>query len=796
MGIPRDHLQVALVGTYPPRMCGIATFTRDLRDGLGGGSVIAIDRPQDGLGYPPEVVFKVGVAERDEYVKAAEVLNAQADVVSLQHEYGIFGGPDGELILELLTRLQVPLVTTLHTVRAQPTQRQRQLLRSIALASCRVVVMSRQAREIAHRTFEVPAERIVVIPHGVPDLAFGLGASAKRRLGLADRTLILTFGLLGPNKRIELVLEALNRVLPRFPNAVYAVVGVTHPELRRQGEAYRERLLMLVRELGLDQHVQFVDRYLSSDELATWLQATDIFVTPYGNAEQIASGTLAYALAAGKAIISTPYEHALDLLGAGRGLLVPFNDVEALAKRLAEVLADDRLRMDLGRRAYALGHRMTWQAVAAQYQELFRQLVGIQTAAGRAAAAGRLFADTRELAPRVGGIQAPLPPPVREHLNRLSDGRGIFQHAEGPRPDARHGYCTDDVARALRVDGLQAERLGAPAVRDDVWARLAFLAEAFNHRRGRFRNFREAGGAWLEEVGSEDSHGRALQALGETARRIQDESIRSVALRLLERAAPGAANLTYLRPWAYSILGCDAGCELTPDRRIRRMVRLLGSRLAHAFASARSRNGSSWPWPEEVVTYDNGVLPQALIVAGIRMQRTEWVDLGLDALDWLIRAVLAADGHLSPIGNRGWWHRRCAPARFDQQPIEAASLVEAAATAFDATRDRHWVSVAEAAFAWFLGANDLGIKIADPGAGRCADGLTPLGLNTNFGAESTLVWLAVVERMRTIRESGLVALSAPLRTRALAQVVQHLPQIGGRQADRGVGGTVVEAELP
>ncbi len=771
------------MGTYPPRRCGIATFTRDLREGLGSGSVIALDRPEDGLVYPPEVVMRLSADVCSEYRRAAELLNGHADVVTLQHEYGIFGGPDGAMLLELLASIQVPVVTTLHTVRANPDPRQREVLRAVVRASARVVVMSERAKLLTAETLDTPAGCIDVIPHGVPSLPFGQTGAAKERLGVQGRLLILTFGLLGPNKRVELVLEALPPLVAEFPNLVYVVLGATHPELRRrQGEVYRESLRKRTHELGLDRHVCMVDRYVSSDELAIWLQAADVFVTPYGSVEQVASGTLAYAAAAGKAIISTPYEHALDLLSEDRGLLVPFDDVAALTTQLHRLLSSDTLRIALGRRAYELGHKMTWNAVARDYRDVFRQV-----SPGRVQSRSVFECNSQS-----GGAKR-TPPPVRRHLERLSDGYGLFQHATGIRPDVRHGYCTDDVARALIVDLLQGETLGHAAVEAAIWDRFAFLTEAFDGSSGRFRNFRAANGTWLEAVGSEDSHGRALHALGEAALRGSDRRLQRLARRLFERALPAAVHLSHLRPWAYSILGCDALLARSFDDRAGRSIELLGGRLAEAF----NRVGDTdWPWPEEVVTYDNGVLPRALIIAGVRTQRPNWVSLGQSVLRWLVRSQTAVDGHLSLVGNRGWWRRGSAPAPFDQQPIEAASLLDAAESAYLATQDLEWVNVIEAAFAWFLGTNDHNVALADPLDGSCADGLTPSGRNGNFGAESTLAWLAAVEKIRRVRQSVVVAEAPALRPGTLSQIVEHVPEVRRGEADGGVRRAVVQPELP
>jgi hypothetical protein len=355
-----------------------------------------------------------------------------------------------------------------------------------------------------------------------------------------------------------------------------------------------------------------------------------------------------------------------------------------------------------------------------------------------------------------GKESSPVPKPVRTHLDRLSDWRGVFQHAIGAEPDPKHGYCTDDVARALLVDLLHGERLGLPAVKEAIWSRLDFLADAFDQERVRFRNFRDANGKWLERVGSEDSHGRAVLALGEVIRRTTDVRIRMAALNLFELSAPAAADFKDLRPWAYVIIGCDAASGLAQGHVTSRLIHLLGHRLSSAFKNASNAMGLFWPWPEHTVTYDSGVLPQALIVGGMRAGKQRWVSHGLLTLRWLVGVQTAVDGHLSPIGNRGWWRRGAAPAHFDQQPIEAASILEAARAALGATRNRAWANVMFRAYAWFNGTNDVGVELADPAAGRCADGLTPTGRNPNYGAESTLAWLLAVERIRELRESDLV----------------------------------------
>lgn len=786
---------VAVVSTYVPRQCGIATFSRDLLAGLRRANgvtvsdrtfVVALTKPGED-GHPPEVRFRLPVDDPGAYRRVADALDAVGtQVVSLQHEYGIYGGEHGERVLDFLDALRLPVVSTLHTVRSEPTPPQRQILRRILERSARVVVMAHRAREILLADYGIDPTRVAVVPHGVPEIPFGDPDEVKRELGLTGRRLILTFGLLSPNKGLELVIRALPRVRQEVPNVLYVNVGATHPEVRRRfGEAYRDELLRQVAELGLGGTVQFVDRFVDQDELIRWLRAADVFVTPYGNAEQIVSGTLSYALAAGCAVVSTPYAYAVEVLDGGRGVLVPFGDPEAMGDALARLLADDELRAGYRERAYAHGRTMVWPAVGARYWELFREVargnrgwrphvVGVplgldrrwpreETARFLPPVVARR--DARE-ADGEGAIWAP--GIDRRHLDRLSDERGIFQHAGGSWPDPRHGYCTDDVARALVVDLLHAEA-GSVGLDEAIQRGIRFLDEAFDPATGRFRNFRSADGRWLEAVGSEDSHGRAVRALGEAMARASDPLVRGTARRLFGAALHAGRTLRHLRPQAHVVLGCEAVLAAVDHPAARRTMAELGERLAGACRKA----DPDWPWPEPIVTYDNGLLPEALLRAGARLERPDWIDLGIRLLDWLLAAQIDPRGHLTPVGNRGWWPRGGRPARFDQQPIEALSLLEAARAALEVTGDRRWLAEVERAFAWFLGANDGGVPLVDWATGGCHDGLGPNGVNLNEGAESTLAWLLAAERLRRLSRETLVA-GQPLGEATLR---------GGRRAD-------------
>jgi glycosyltransferase involved in cell wall biosynthesis len=752
-----DVPRTAFIATYVPRQCGIATFTRDLVAALGTRSegrarprVIAMDRPADGLAYPAEVICRLDPDDRPAYRRLVRGLEADGvQLLAIQHEYGIFGGPSGAYLLDLLDATTIPVVTTLHSILARPTPTQEQILRAIAARSARLVTMAERGRSILVERYGVARERIAVIPHGVPDFSTVDPVAAKTRLGVDGCQLILTFGLLGPQKNVELVLEALARIVDHVPPATYAVVGATHPDIRRRdGERYREGLRGRAIELGLEDRVRFVDRYLDDQELATWLAASDVFVTPYRDAQQISSGTLAYALAAGSAVVSTPYEHAVELLGTDRGVLVPFDDADALATVLERLLTDESHRESIRTHGREHGRSMVWTNVAGGYAELFQAVVsGLPRSALRPAPGERARAGAAGVLSSAMRAELPV---SRRHLDELRGPIGIFQFARGRVPDASHGYCTDDVARALRVDLRHGELQPGPIVAAAIRSDVAFIREAYEPGYGRFRNFRSADGRWLEWIGSEDAHGRAVQALGETVARCVDRAVAREARRVLLDALPATLSFAWARPRAYAILGCAAAHEGA------RVHATLLERLADSVRQARLTD-SAWPWPEDPCTYDNGVIAEALIVGGNERGLPAVVESGLRVLDWLVAAETGPDGLLQPIGNRGWWTRSGRRAQWDQQPIEPASLASAAVAAWAATGDEHWRDMAERAFGWFLGANSVGLAVADPDRGACRDGLGPDGLNGNEGAESTTAWLLAVERIRELRQGRSVA---------------------------------------
>lgn len=731
---------VAFLGNYAPRCCGIATFTQDLRAAVQAARpslhapVAMMSDNLTGYSYPEEVRMVLDEKDRSSYVKAAEVLNRSgASVVSLQHEYGIFGGPSGSWLLDLLRMLRMPVVTTCHTVLKEPNPEQRQVMSEIARLSAQLIVMAEKGRELLQEVYGVPAHKITVIPHGIPnpDVSAEDRTVTREGLGWSQRHVLFTFGLLGPSKGLEHAIRALPEIARQHPDVLYVVAGATHPNLvREQGEQYRESLQALAEELGVAGHLQFINHFVSREELVRLIAAADIYTTPYLNEAQITSGTLAYAFGMGKPVISTPYWHAAELLADDHGVLVPFGDVGALAEAALRLIADEPARRCMSELAYAKGRGMTWEAVGEKYLSAFESAV-------------------RSLRQRHTPVH-PLPgsalPPC-QHLRRLHGIGGIYQHAVMTEPDPAHGFCTDDNARAVicLTDLLRAgyNNAGLTAMFDDCFR---CLIQAVNPRIDRFRNFMDKDGRWLEQCGSDDSHGRALWALGHVIKHHPSRRVRQAAQQVLRATAPAAMRFPAPRSWAFSVIGLAKYLDAVERDRTMEILRdELCSKLALLCREAAT---DGWEWFEDNVTYDNGKLPQALLAAARQTGNTDWRTTGLRTLKFLVKSHAAPDGHFRPVGSSGFWSRGTQAALWDQQPLEAQAMTSACLEAAALTGQRSWLREAQRAFAWFSGGNDLGIPVADAETGGCHDGLQENGVNLNQGAESTLAWLQASAEMK------------------------------------------------
>jgi glycosyltransferase involved in cell wall biosynthesis len=731
---------VAVIGNYLPRLCGIATFTTDLVEALSAEApdincwaVAMNDRPE-GYAYPEKVKFVVNQNRLADYSVAAEFLNiGQTDIVCLQHEYGIFGGPAGSHLLKLLSELRMPIVTTLHTVLSDPASEYREVMYRLSKLSDKLIVMSLKACELLKDVYSVPENKIAFIHHGIPDTPFIDPNFYKDKFGVEGRKVLLTFGLLSPNKGIEYVLQALPSVAREHPDVTYIILGATHPHvIRAHGEAYRISLQQLVRRLNIGDHVVFHNRFVDLQELCEFLGAADIYVTPYLQESQIASGTLAYAMGTGKAVISTPYWYATEMLADGRGIIVPFKDPDALAEHITDLLSNDEHLHTIRKKAYTFCREAVWKEVSRRYLEVFSE---VQLDRSRHPRPRHLYIESIKSITKFE-----LPEMKLDHLKTLTDDAGILQHATHTIPDRNHGYCTDDNARALMVAAMGQKYLHTDSMCfDSLSSRyLSFLLHSFNVKGGRFRNFMTYERRWTEDAGSEDAHGRALWGLGEAVAFLDNPGQMAMSMTLFSKAMKCVEQFESPRAIAYALVGIHAYLhKFSGDSEVRRVRESAANRLFDQFDGNATE---SWPWLEDALNYANGKLSHALLLSGQWMQRSDMIDMGLRSLKWLL-AIQTEDNHFVPIGNNGWYKKDGTKARFDQQPIEANAMIGACVEAFNITRDRRWIDDAVMCFNWFLGQNDLNMPLYDPKTGGCRDGLMADGINQNQGAESTLAWL-------------------------------------------------------
>jgi glycosyltransferase involved in cell wall biosynthesis len=733
-----DIARAAMIGNYPPRQCGIATFTRDFLVSLQGASprtewqVCAVTEDEAHHAYPPEVTHVLAQNDPHTYIALADTLNSSgAQVAFIQHEFGIFGGPAGDYLLLLMRRLKMPMVVTLHTVLERPDTDQRRVMEEIIRLSAAVIVMAEKGAEILHAVHKAGPTKVHVIPHGAPDRPLAPTEAFKSTLGFAGKKIIMTFGLLSTNKGLDTVVRALPEILKRHPDAVYVVAGATHPHvLARDGESYRQGLMALADSLNVSHALHFVNRYVDDAELTDLLQAADVYVTPYLSEAQITSGTLSYAIALGKPVVSTPYWHATEALADGVGVICPFNDAEAFGRELSDILGNDVRRQSLARRAWRSGTAARWPNVGAS---------GIALAhAARGAHVASPEISLRTLArPRLDAVR------------RLSDDVGILQHSKHRIPDRAHGYCVDDTARALALTACLTRHEIEPALSSALACRFAaFVNHAWNGETGRFRNFMAWDRRWLDEGGCDDSNGRTFDALCLTAAHGATPHLQEWATDLARLAYQHSHDWRSLRARAHVMRGCIAaeGIVLEPREVLETLAR-----SSAAIVDALEHNG---PWFDENLSYENARLPEALILAGGRLDDDRLTAVGLDRLDWLMRKQAAPSGHFRPIATSSFAISDADDLVFDQQPLEAWASIDACAAAFRLTEDEPWLQRAISAFVWFAGENDLGLSLVTSADGGCYDGLTATGCNLNQGAESVLSYQMAAVTMRQLLKVG------------------------------------------
>ena len=726
---PRTLRRVALIGGFQPRKCGIATFTTDIYQQLGAYhpeialDLHVVDGTNDSHAYPDaRTVIRPG--EPEDYRATARAINSDAvDAVWLQHEYGIFGGECGEMVLDLVDRVAAPLIVTLHTVLGEPSDKQRTILERLLERAQRVMVMSQHAAGILERIYRVDRARISVIDHGAPDRPFGRGEQFRVSAGLTGRKVLMTFGLLNPGKGLETVISALPAIVARHPDVVYRIVGATHPNLlAREGEAYRDRLIAQAEALGVAQNIVWENRFLDVNELLDQLEACDIYLTPYPNLQQSTSGTLSYAVALGKAVISTPYVHACELLADGVGMLVETRSAQAIAAAANALLDDPAELLAMQQRAYARGRETIWARFADASAALIAGVVPDPRIGQDAGAQRSVHASPKFAGPGFAGVLA------------MCDVTGMFQHAIGIVPDRRHGYCLDDNVRALMLMGVADAVPQAERVRWGI-VFASFIQHAWNPDLGRFRNFMAFDRTWCEDVGSDDSNGRTLWALGQAAVHAPDPGLRAWALDWFNRTAPSLAQLESPRTVAFTMLGAAEILRIEPGHAEARGIIDRGGTMLHALLATARR--PDWAWFEAVLAYDNPRLSQALIEAARITGRTDWRMAGLESLAFIAAQQRSSTGKFRAIGSESF-HKAYESLPFDQQPLEAWAAIDAVAVAWQETAEPLWLDHAEAAWRWYFGANDRGVVLGDLASGRCRDGINPQGVNENCGAESIL----------------------------------------------------------
>jgi glycosyltransferase involved in cell wall biosynthesis len=745
-------MRTAIVSTYPPRACGIGTFAADVRAALLG--VDGIDRVEKVVvvndptrPQRPGLVATIAQAVRGDYVRAARILGRlDVDVVLLQHEYGIFGGEDGAYVLSLAEDLSQPLVVTLHTVLSEPTPHQAKVLTALCRQAELVIVMTETAKRLLVAGGTCPEDKMRVVPHGAPTLLARRAAAhalvlAGRSPAEDDRFVLSTFGLISAGKGIETVIEALPAIVARHPEVLYVVAGRTHPDVaHREGERYRLKLEQAVIELGLEDHVEFDDRFLAIEEIADLLAATDVFVTPYKGREQIASGALTFGIAAGCAVVSTPYWYAQDLLASGAGEIVPFGDSAALADAVCRYIEEPNRLAAARAEARRIGAELAWPSVAEATASVLREAV--EGAPRRRRPLARL--DPQIVSMRTG------------HLLTLVDDVGIVQHANGVIPNRHSGYCVDDVAR-LAVVALELARRGDEQTWTSiVYRSIAFLRDATDPQRG-MRNFMGYDRRWLDEPHIGDHVGRAVWALGDILSTAWVPAVVGPTRRLLDEIVGTLDTELSLRTGAYTVLGL---ARLDPDRLQPGARDLLGRLVDQLAAKYEVHAAPEWQWFEDALSYDNARLPHALIVGGVALGREDLTETGLDALRWLGDESGLVEGTLRLTGHHGRHRTEPAPGGGDEQPLDASAFVSAELAAYAATGDPEHALRAQRAFDWFLGRNRLHQPLYDFATGGCSDGLGEETTNDNQGAESTLA----VHRSALLLDAA--GLPAVLRERA------------------------------
>ncbi|RYC53478.1 glycosyltransferase family 4 protein [Flagellimonas olearia] len=724
-------MKLAYIGTYPPRECGIGTFTQNLAHSMlenGKGvkeiMVIAMNDHNQDYPYPPEVKLSINQEQQTDYLEAVNYINLSgADACILEHEFGIYGGLGGVYILPLLHRLNIPLITTLHTILETPSYNERAILKEICKMSDKIVVMSHKAIHFLVGIYKVPKEKIVLIEHGVPDIHFDKEES-RTEFKLNERKLLLTFGFIGRNKGIETVIKALPQIIEKHPEALYIVLGKTHPNvLRHSGEEYRNYLQVLIKSLKLNEHVLLLNEFIDENELFKYLSACDIYITPYLSEAQITSGTLSYAMGAGCAVVSTPYWHAAELLVENKGRLFDFNDSDGLSEVLNELLENPENLHEIQEHATEYGQDITWPKVGQKYTDLITQVLS----------------RPKVPLPKKENVIDPLllPPFSLVHIKRLTDDTGIIQHAKFGIPNLKEGYCLDDNARALLMVCMTYKQKKDPLALEFMPVYLSYI-HYMQNKDGTFRNFLSFNRNFLDEKGSEDSFGRTIWALGYLLGNAPNDAYYQTGKLVFFDAVPNFDSIKSIRGIANTMIGISYYLRTNAsDDAMKGTLHKLANILVSHYHQNHTEN---WEWFESLLAYDNGILPLALLHAAEVLEDGDISKVAFDTMDFLTEHTMK-DDYLSVIGNKDWYVREKERSMFAQQPIDAEAMVLMYHQAYVLTGDRDFLKKLFTSFMWFLGENDMRMSLYDFETKGCCDGFENYGVNRNQGAESSLAYL-------------------------------------------------------
>ena len=723
-------MKIAIIGNFLPRHCGIATFTKNLVQSILAAEdiakepieifVVAMNNNRQVYDYPSIVQFSINQDEKQEYLDAADYINQSgADICILQHEYGIYGGNSGVYILALLEQLAIPFITTLHTVVKHPTFHEKNILKTIGHKSSLVVVMSNLAVEFLVTQYKIPASKIQVVQHGVPDFSEALH-NRVINLQKTKKRLLCTFGLLGRSKGIETVLHALPEVVQKFPDIVYVILGKTHPNVKREaGEEYREFLESLVEKYGLQNNVQFINEFLNEEDLENYLLNVDLYITPYLNEAQITSGTLAYAVGSGSCIVSTPYWHARELLAGGRGELFNFGDSKALSAILISLLSNPRKMNSMRVKAFTYGKKMYWKNIGETYFQLLDKVIN----------------EPAFLIPANHySIPVITEPISMDHIERMTDAIGMIEHASFSVPDLKEGYSLDDNTRALLMVMMHynIEKDKNLLKLADTYLRFIKLMQMDD---GFFHNDYDFKQRFMDEKGSEDSFGRTIWAMGYLIQHAPNDAYFQFASNIFYRALPHFEKIISIRAIANIIIGLSHFLTRYPDHEsIRQILIKLTKKITDQYNAEKEPD---WDWFEPILSYDNAILPLALWNAFAITHYRDILTVAKNTTSFLEKQTMNG-GHISIVGSSGWQRKGEAKSIEGQQPINAMALVMMYGKAYELTKDENYFQKMYLSFSWFTGNNDLFIPLFDEETKGCCDGLEKTGINRNQGAESTL----------------------------------------------------------